>query len=45
MQKAKVNYIRVNSALMILSVWLLELSKLKLEIEKELKKPKLIRVK
>jgi hypothetical protein len=45
MQRAKVNYIRVNYAIFTLSAWLLELSKLKMEIEKELKKPKLIRIK
>jgi hypothetical protein len=45
MQRAKVNYIRVNYALLTLSAWLLELSKLKMEIEKELNKPKLVRIK
>lgn len=45
MQRARINYTRVNYVLMELSAWLLELSKLKIEIEKELKKPKLIRVK
>ena len=45
MQRAEVNYTRVNYALTELSAWLLELSKLKIEIEKELEKPKLIRIK
>jgi hypothetical protein len=45
MQRVEVNYTRVNYALTELSAWLLELSKLKNEIEKELEKPKLIRIK
>jgi hypothetical protein len=45
MQRAKLNYTRVSRALITLSAWLLELSKLKIEIEKELEKPKLIRIK
>jgi hypothetical protein len=45
MQKAKLNYTRVSRALVTLSAWLLELSKLKIEIEKELEKPKLFRIK
>jgi hypothetical protein len=45
MQRSKLNYTRVSRALITLSAWLLELSKLKIEIEKELEKPKLIRIK
>lgn len=45
MQRAKLIHTRVSRALITLSAWLLELSKLKIEIEKELEKPKLIRIK
>jgi hypothetical protein len=45
MERIEVNYTRIDSALAELSAWLLELSKLKIEIEKELEKPKLIRIK
>jgi hypothetical protein len=41
----RVELAMVNCAIKAISAWLLELSRLKLEIEKEMEKPRLIRIK